>query len=101
MNILQLFKPIKTFVFDVDGVLATDTILVLKDEMARSMNTKDGYALQLAVKKGYRVLVISGGTSEPVKDRLVKLGIKDVFLGVHNKKEILLALITEVSGLYG
>lgn len=95
MNILQLFKPIKTFVFDVDGVLATDTILVLKDEIGRSMNTKDGYALQLAVKKGYRVLVISGGTSEPVKDRLVKLGIKDVFLGVHNKKEILLAYIDE------
>lgn len=95
MNILKLFKPIKTFVFDVDGVLATDTILVVKDEMARSMNTKDGYALQLAVKKGYRILVISGGTSEPVKDRLVKLGIKDVFLGIHNKKQILIEYVQQ------
>ena len=79
MNILALFKPIKTFVFDVDGVLATNLILVLQGDMARSMNTRDGYALQLAVKKDYRVVIISGGKSEPVKQRLVGLGIKDVF----------------------
>ena len=93
MNILALFKPIKTFVFDVDGVLATNLILVLQGDMARSMNTRDGYALQLAVKKGYRVVIISGGKSEPVKQRLVGLGITDVFLGIHNKKEKLLEYV--------
>ena len=93
MNILALFKPIKTFVFDVDGVLATSLILVLQGDMARSMNTRDGYALQLAVKKGYRVVIISGGKSEPVKQRLVGLGITDVFLGIHNKREILLEYV--------
>ena len=93
MNILALFKPIKTFVFDVDGVLATNLILVLQGDMARSMNTRDGYALQLAVKKGYRVVIISGGKSEPVKQRLVGLGITDVFLGIHNKREILLEYV--------
>ena len=93
MNILALFKPIKTFVFDVDGVLATNLILVLQGDMARSMNTRDGYALQLAVKKGYRIVIISGGKSEPVKQRLVGLGITDVFLGIHNKKEKLLEYV--------
>ena len=88
MNILQLFKPIKTFIFDVDGVLAIDTMIVMPDgELVRSMNSKDGYALQLAVKKGYHVVIISGGNSEAVKQRLVKLGVKEVFLGVHNKQE--------------
>jgi 3-deoxy-D-manno-octulosonate 8-phosphate phosphatase (KDO 8-P phosphatase) len=53
------------------------------------MNIKDGYALQLAIKKGYRVLVISGGTSDAVKIRLQKLGIQDVFLQVENKVEVL------------
>lgn len=87
---LHLFKPIKTFVFDVDGVLATDGMLVMPDgELLRTMNSKDGYAMQLAVKKGYRVVIISGGTSEAVKQRLIKLGIKDVFLSIHNKKEVL------------
>lgn len=90
MNILELFKPIKTFVFDVDGVLATSLLLVVQDEMARSMNTRDGFALQLAIKKGYRVVIISGGQSAPVRQRLTGLGIKDVFLGMHYKKETLL-----------
>lgn len=95
MNVLSLFKPIKTFVFDIDGVLASSMILVMKDDMVRSMNTKDGYALQLAVKRGYRVVIISGGKSEAVRARLVGLGIHDVFLGVHNKKELLLEYVQQ------
>ena len=90
MNVLSLFKPIKTFVFDVDGVLATDGMIVMPDgELIRTMNSKDGYALQLAIKKGYHVVIISGGNSEAVKMRLLKLGVKEVFLGIHNKKEVL------------
>lgn len=58
---LEKFKTIKTFVFDVDGVLTNGTLLILNDgQMARQMNIKDGYALQLAIKKGYRVVIISG-----------------------------------------
>ena len=87
-NVLEHFKRIKAFVFDVDGVLATDLLLVLQDgELARQMNSKDGYALQLAVKKGYKVAIISGGTSLAVKERLVRLGVTDVFLSIKNKRD--------------
>ncbi len=90
MNILSRFKLIKTFVFDVDGVLTDGTLLILKDgQMARRMNIRDGYALQLAVKKGYKVVIVSGGTSEEVKERLQRLKITDVFMQVENKKEFL------------
>jgi 3-deoxy-D-manno-octulosonate 8-phosphate phosphatase (KDO 8-P phosphatase) len=93
-NVLEYFKKIKTFVFDVDGVLATDLLLILNDgEMARQMNSKDGYALQLAVKKGYRIAIISGGISTGVKERLVRLGVQDVFLGIHDKKKTFLEYI--------
>jgi 3-deoxy-D-manno-octulosonate 8-phosphate phosphatase (KDO 8-P phosphatase) len=93
---LDFFKPIKTFVFDVDGVLATDTMIVMPDgELIRSMNSKDGYAMQLAVKKGYHVIIISGGHSQAVKQRLANLGIKDVFLSIHNKKEKLIEYATQ------
>jgi 3-deoxy-D-manno-octulosonate 8-phosphate phosphatase (KDO 8-P phosphatase) len=93
-NVLEYFKKIKTFVFDVDGVLATDLLLILNDgEMARQMNSKDGYALQLAVKKGYRIAIISGGISNGVKERLVRLGVQDVFLGIHDKKKTFLEYI--------
>lgn len=90
MNLLQLFKAITTFVFDVDGVLTDGTLLILPDGvMARRMNIKDGYALQLAVKKGYNVVIISGGNSDEVKDRLEKLGVKNVFMQTQNKPAVL------------
>lgn len=90
MNILAEFKHIKAFVLDVDGVL-TDGSLFLPDdgEWVRRMHIRDGYALQLAVKKGYYVLVISGSHSTPVKMRLEKLGITDVFMNVLDKKKIM------------
>jgi len=90
MNTLEKFKSITTFVFDVDGVLTDGSLLLLEDgQMARQMNIRDGYALQLAIKKGYRVLVISGGSSEAVRTRLNRLGVTDVFLPVENKSEVL------------
>ena len=96
MTILTKFKTIKTFVFDVDGVLTDGSLLLLSDEQqVRIMNIRDGYALQLAVKMGYRVVVISGGASDAVKVRLDKLGIKDCFLKVDNKKQKLTEYITE------
>ena len=96
MDILPAFKRIKLFVLDVDGVL-TDGSLILMDngEMARRMNIKDGYALQLAVKKGYDVMVISGGDSEAVRHRLKKLGVKNVHLKVKNKKELLVKYVDD------
>lgn len=93
---LSLFKHITTFVFDVDGVLTDGSLLVLNDgQMARRMNIKDGYALQLAIKKQYGVLILSGGTSEAVAQRLSKLGITDIYMQVENKKELLSRYISE------
>lgn len=96
MNVLELFKPITTFVFDVDGVLTDSTILVLENGLqARRMNIKDGFALQMAIKNGYRVKVISGGNSPQVVDRLAKLGVKDVEMSVMDKRSLLSKYITD------
>ena len=87
MNVLQLFKKITTFIFDVDGVLTDGTVLVLEGGVqARRMSIKDGFALQMAVKSGYRVLVVSGGNSPQVINRLEKLGITDVHMSVLYKQ---------------
>ena len=86
----EYLKHISTFIFDVDGVLTDGTIKVTTEgEMFRTMNIKDGYGLKTAVEQGFKVCVISGGTNEGVRVRLQNLGIKDVFLGAHNKTEIL------------
>ncbi len=95
MNVLELFKPITTFIFDIDGVLTDGTVLVLEDGLqARRMNIKDGFALQMAVTKGYRVTIISGGNSPQVADRLEKLGIREVYMSVLDKKTFLLDYMT-------
>jgi 3-deoxy-D-manno-octulosonate 8-phosphate phosphatase (KDO 8-P phosphatase) len=86
MNLLNSFKPITTLVFDIDGVLTDGGILVFDTgEQVRKMSVKDGYALQLAVKKKYNVAVVSGGNGVGASIRLQKLGIADVFINVKDK----------------
>ncbi|MBX2921276.1 MAG: HAD hydrolase family protein [Chitinophagaceae bacterium] len=88
MNILERFKHITTFIFDVDGVMTDGSIgIVTGNEYIRTMNTKDGYALQLAVKRGYRVAVITGGYVPAVVERMASLGVREVYHKVHNKIE--------------
>lgn len=96
MNILELFQKITTFIFDVDGVLTDGTVLVLENGLqARRMHIKDGFALQMAQKHGYQVLIISGGDSAQVMERLNKLGIMNINLSVTDKKEFVLNYISK------
>lgn len=89
---------ITTFVFDVDGVLTDGSIIITSDgQQLRNMNIKDGYALQLAVKKGYMVAIISGGTNEGVRMRLNGLGIHNIYLGASDKVEALKDLMYSYS----
>jgi 3-deoxy-D-manno-octulosonate 8-phosphate phosphatase (KDO 8-P phosphatase) len=82
----EYLPQIKTFIFDVDGVLTNGIVTIMPDgEMIRQMSIKDGYALKSAVNAGFRVCVISGGTNEGVRTRLYNLGLTDVYLGAHNK----------------
>ena len=89
-------KRIRCFIFDVDGVLTNGMLIVMPDELFRTMNIRDGYALKEAIVAGYLVAIISGGKSESVKKRLANLGVNDVFLGVENKMDKL----EEIKSLY-
>ncbi len=80
-NFKEKLKYIRAFAFDVDGVLSNPEVyLHPSGELLRSMNTKDGYALQCAVNRGYPVAIITGGTSESVSLRFQGLGITDIYL---------------------
>ncbi|MEZ4803477.1 MAG: HAD-IIIA family hydrolase [Gelidibacter sp.] len=84
----EYLEHITTFVFDVDGVLTDGTIsLTTSGEMLRTMHTKDGFAMKTALLAGFNICVISGGSNEGVRMRLNGLGVKDVYLGSHNKVE--------------
>ena len=84
----QFLSDITTLIFDVDGVLTNGMVTVMPDgQLVRQMNIKDGYALKTAVDMGLNVCVISGGRNEGVRTRLKNLGIKDIYLGAHDKIE--------------
>ncbi len=96
MNILFEFRNVRTFIFDIDGVLTDGNLQVYLDgQWVRKMNIKDGYALQLAIKSGYRVVVISGSENIGVESRLRKLGIDDVFMKVTDKRSFLQSFLSE------
>lgn len=61
----------------------------------RKMNIRDGYALQLARKRGYRVFILSGAVSEESRDRLIRLGITDIQMGIKDKASALSAYMQE------
>ena len=78
-------QKVNTFIFDVDGVFTNGQIILHNQELLRSFNAKDGYAVQYAVKMGYRIFIITGGDSNEVKRSLLNLGATEVHLKSKNK----------------
>ena len=85
-NYKHLLPKIKTFIFDVDGVLTDGKFLINSDgELLRSFDTKDGYAMKCALVKGFKIAIITGGRNEAVRERFKELGVIDIYLGAHHK----------------
>lgn len=79
-------RKIKALAFDVDGVLSVQTVVMQPDGMPqRTVNIRDGYALQLAVKSGLTVAIITGARVESVRKRYEILGLQDVYIGCSRK----------------
>jgi len=90
INFKEKLKTINTFILDVDGVLTDGGLYILPSgEFMRQMNAKDGYALKLALIKGYNIAIITGGKENNIKERLGKLGIINIYLNAHNKLPVL------------
>ena len=87
-NFKEDLARVKAFVFDIDGVMSLQTISLNAFGIPnRTVNLRDGYAIQLAVKKGYQVAVISGSNAKEYIKRLKLLGVKDVYLNSRSKVE--------------
>jgi len=84
------FSRIKALVFDVDGVLTDGGLLAdLNGEFYRTFDSKDGFALRMAMMHGYGLGIITGGHSESIKMRFLACGFKpeDIYLGSRDKME--------------
>ena len=87
---LSSFRDVRAFVFDVDGVFTDGTIQVTEaGELLRTMHIHDGLAVKIALEAGYRVCIITGGSSAGVGKRFAALGVADVYSGVTDKTEVL------------
>lgn len=96
-NYKELLNHVTTFVFDVDGVLTDGSVLLMPGQQPyRTFNSKDGYALQLAMKKNYRIAIITGGKSESVKERMMDLGVleQDIWMGASDKQDAMESLFS-------
>ena len=95
-NYKELLKNITAFVFDYDGTLTDGTVILLDEgEPLRTANVRDGYAMQLAVKKGYHIAIISGGRSKSMSNRFRMLNVQHVYLGIENKLDTLKQFMEE------
>ncbi len=83
-------KQIKAFAFDIDGVATDGGVFCNSDgDLLRTYDAKDGFAIRMAVLNGFPVAVITGGSSESIRKRMITSGVKpeDVFLHCRNKME--------------
>ena len=79
---------IKAIIFDVDGVLSHATVSMdMEGQPLRTLNVKDGYAIQLACKKGLQLGIISGGKGEQIRQRYEYLHVPFIYLGSHVKTD--------------
>ena len=81
----EKLNKITTFIFDVDGVLTNGNVILFNNEMLRTFNSRDAYAIQYASKMGYKIFIITGGNSTQVKERLTELGCREVILSSSTK----------------
>jgi 3-deoxy-D-manno-octulosonate 8-phosphate phosphatase (KDO 8-P phosphatase) len=93
MNYKTKLANIEVFAFDYDGVFTDGTVLLMPDgSEVRQASTRDGFAVQWAVKQGLKLALLTGGSEKAVATRMVKLGVEEVHLGCEDKFESLKAL---------
>ena len=81
-------QKIKAIIFDIDGVLSSETItLSAEGEPLRTVNIKDGYAIQLAMKLGLRIVILTGANVSSIRRRYEGLGVEDIHTGCAVKIE--------------
>lgn len=101
IHVFDKMKAVKAFVFDVDGVLTNNELLVTEaGELLRIMHVRDGQAIRWAILAGYPVGIITGGRSEGTKKRLVELGVAEYYSNVKDKA-VALQSFMQRTGLQG
>ena len=86
-NFKEDIAKTKAFILDVDGVMTDGGIMPIEGGMdfIRKYNAKDGYAIAYAVRRGYKVCVITGGHGNLLRSRMERLGVTKLYLNCMDK----------------
>ena len=86
-NFKEDIAKTKAFILDVDGVMTDGGIMPIDGGMdfIRKYNAKDGYAIAYAVRRGYKVCVITGGHGNLLRSRMERLGVTKLYLNCMDK----------------
>lgn len=84
----ERLNAITTFIFDFDGVFTSGEVLLHDNDFIRTVDVKDSFAVQAASKNGYKIFIITGGTSEEVRERMIELGVEEVYLRSSHKLNV-------------
>jgi 3-deoxy-D-manno-octulosonate 8-phosphate phosphatase (KDO 8-P phosphatase) len=89
MNIEKL-KNIDLLLLDVDGVL-TDGGIIFNDsgEQTKKFNSKDGFGIQLLMKAGVQVGLVTANQSTALRHRCSHIGVSLIFEGITDKASAL------------
>ena len=95
-DLKQQLLNITTFVLDVDGTLTDGQAFAIEsDKLVRNLNSKDAFGLQYAARKGYRIVIMTGGSGRAVTDRLKQLGATDIFIFARDKEKTLTSFLED------
>ena len=94
----KIFKELKLFATDVDGVL-TDAGMYYSEsgEELKKFHTRDGMGLKLLQAEGVMIAIITMEQTKIVARRAKKLGISEVFQGAKDKVSVLIHLSQKFS----
>jgi len=93
-EVFRRFQNITHFIFDVDGVFTNSQVLLTEEgNLLRSMTTRDGFGVKMALRNGLGISVITGGNSNGVRKRLSGLGVSSIYTGVEDKISVLADLV--------
>lgn len=94
----ELFKKIKLFVCDIDGVFSDGRIYLGNDgEELKAFHTKDGFGVKALIASGIPVAVITGRKSNIVKNRMTSLNVEYIIQGQEDKLPALKDIALELN----
>ncbi len=90
MSLKDRILKLKLLLMDVDGVLTDGRLYYTEEgERLKVFNVHDGLGIKLLQRAGISTGVISGRESEALKNRLLELGIEEIYMGRFQKDGVL------------